>query len=104
MRQLREASTQKRANRVYKAAQNNASFREDGAPGKGGSAPVLRINKVYDFAWTRDMWRDAAKQIQRTVVVLSIIYFVVASTLAYQDGKSALKPRLRLSCLLMFSA
>jgi len=47
---------------------------------------VPRLNKCYDFAWSRELWAQAAVFIQRVILVTAIIYLIIVVTVTYADG------------------
>jgi hypothetical protein len=46
----------------------------------------IRINQCHDFAWSRNLWKEAARQIARVCLVLVVIYLICATSLAASDG------------------
>lgn len=59
-----------------------------GTPGvsKAKKGKHLRINQCHDFAWSRNLWKEAARQIARVCAVLTVAYLICATSLAASDG------------------
>eukprot|EP00614_Pseudopedinella_elastica_P004068 CAMPEP_0172589832 /NCGR_PEP_ID=MMETSP1068-20121228/8397_1 /TAXON_ID=35684 /ORGANISM="Pseudopedinella elastica, Strain CCMP716" /LENGTH=972 /DNA_ID=CAMNT_0013385485 /DNA_START=130 /DNA_END=3048 /DNA_ORIENTATION=+ len=50
------------------------------------SKKLLKVNEVYDFAWSKSLWSDAARQIERSILGMTFIFVVVESLLCAYDG------------------
>jgi len=52
-----------------------------------GHPETLRITTCYNFAWSRELWSKAARNITRTCLVMAIVYVSSAIFINYVDGK-----------------
>jgi len=64
----------------------NSGAGASGGDGTGDGADRIRMNKCHTFAWSKQLWGDAARQTQYIVLGLVVVYVVLGYFLLGHDS------------------